>query len=93
MTSETPAPSVKNVSVTTHKAFNQGNLLQQLAREALPYGIEASRVQSLFETELATLQATARIEDFLPVLVTRKVRAAFKHLGTRPIALGNHPGR
>lgn len=86
MTSETPASSVKNVSVTTHKAFNQVNLLQQLVREGLTYGIEASRVQSLFETELATLLATSRIKDFLPVLVTRKVRAAFEHLGTRRFA-------
>ena len=86
MTSETPAASVKNISATMHKAFNQVNLLQQLVREGLTYGIEASRVQSLFETELATLLATARIKDFLPVLVIRKVRAAFKHLSTRRFA-------
>ncbi len=86
MTSETPASSVKNISATTHKAFNQVNLLQQLVREGFTYDIEASRVQSLFETELATLLATSRIKDFLPVLVTRRVRAAFKHLCTRRFA-------
>ena len=84
MAPKTTTTSMNNVSLGTGKGSNPVNLLQQLAREAGPYGIDESRVQSIYEAELANLKATAHIQDFLLVLVTRRVRAAFKHIHDSP---------
>ena len=54
--------------------------IQMLARE---FNIPAEEIQGLYETMLGSLKETARVKDFLAVLVSRNVKDMIKR-GIRP---------
>jgi hypothetical protein len=46
-------------------------------------GLPEDSVQQLYESELKTLTEHARIRDFLPVLVVRRIREKIRSIATR----------
>lgn len=77
-------PAMPAVRALYANAADRSHHMQNVAQLALETACPVNVIEPLYEQVLAKLQKSAKVKDYLPILVSKGVKKALKKLAKQP---------